>query len=100
MEATEAAGGCPQGSIHALRDGSITRGILFDATLLPGKATADGWLEPGTPGAWTDLEALEEYRGRAGEETRRLHRYEFLFTAAPLRIEQGMGSPINPIATF
>ena len=34
------------------------------------------------------------------EETRRLHRYEFLFTAAPLRIEQGMGSPINPIATF
>jgi kynurenine formamidase len=29
-----------------------------------------------------------------------LHRYEFLFTAAPLRIEQGMGSPINPIATF
>ncbi|HIM50465.1 MAG TPA: hypothetical protein EYM36_00925 [Acidobacteria bacterium] len=100
MEAIEVAVGCPQSSIHALRDGSITRGILFDATLLPGKATADGWLKPDTPVTWADLEALEEYRGRAGEETRRLHRYEFLFTAAPLRIEQGMGSPINPITTF
>ena len=37
---------------------------------------------------------------RLAEEARRLHRYEFLLTAAPLRIEQGMGSPINPIATF
>lgn len=27
-------------------------------------------------------------------------RWEFLFTAAPLRIEKGTGSPINPIATF
>ena len=27
-------------------------------------------------------------------------RYEFLFVAAPLRIEKGMGSPLNPIATF
>ena len=31
---------------------------------------------------------------------RELGRYEFLFTAAPLRIEKGMGSPLNPIATF
>ena len=190
MEAIVATGGCPQGSIHALRDGIVTRGILFDATLLPGRATADGWLEPGTPVTWTDLETLEEiegvrvsegdvillYTGRwkrraavgpwptsegvAGyqadvayflkergvsfighdmyndvsphgfpqnvglpihrlalvalgvsifdnldfeqlvEQARRLNRYEFLFTAAPLRIEQGMGSPINPIATF
>jgi len=37
---------------------------------------------------------------RLAEETRRLGRYEFLFTAAPLRIQQGMGSPLNPIATF
>ena len=63
MKAIEAAGGCPQSSIHALRDGSITRGILFDATLLPGKATADGWLEPGTPVTWANLEALEEIEG-------------------------------------
>ena len=190
MEAIETAGGCPQGSIHALRNGIFTRGILFDATLLPGKATADGWLEPGIPVTWADLETLEEIEGvrvsegdvillytgrwkrraalgpwptsdgvagyqadvayflkergvsfighdmfndvsphgfpqrvglpihrlalvalgvsifdnldfeRLAEATRRLNRYEFLFTAAPLRIEQGMGSPINPIATF
>ena len=190
MEAIETAGGCPQGSIHALRNGIFTRGILFDATLLPGKATADGWLEPGIPVTWADLETLEEIEGvrvsegdvillytgrwkrraalgpwptsdgvagyqadvayflkergvsfighdmfndvsphgfpqrvglpihrlalvalgvsifdnldfeRLAEAARRLNRYEFLFTAAPLRIEQGMGSPINPIATF
>ena len=31
---------------------------------------------------------------------RRLNRYEFLFMAAPLRIEKGMGSPLNPLAVF
>ena len=36
----------------------------------------------------------------AAEVAQRLGRYEFLFTAAPLRIRLGMGSPINPIATF
>jgi len=187
----EAAGGCPQGSIHALRDGILTRGILFDATLLPGLATPEGWLEPGTPIRKADLEALEEIQGvtvepgdvillhtgrwmrrealgpwapgedgvagyhpdvayflkergvsfighdmwndvfphefsddvrlplhrlalvslgvsifdnldftEVAETARRLGRYEFLFTAAPLRIQQGMGSPLNPIATF
>ncbi len=190
MEAVEAAGGCPQGSIHALRDGIVTRGVLFDATLLPGRATPDGWLEPGEAITWADLEQLEQIEGvrvaegdvillhtgrwkrratlgpwptsegvagyqanvayflkergvsfighdmwndvsphgfpqsvglplhrlalvalgvsifdnldfgRLAEEARRLNRYTFLFTAAPLRIEQGMGSPINPIATF
>lgn len=185
----EAAGACPRGSIHAQRNGIVTRGILFDATLLPGKATADGWLEPGTAIHYEDLEELERiqgvtvqpgdvillYTGRwkrraalgpwptsegvAGyhadvayflkergvafighdmwndvspsgvpniglplhilslvslgvsifdnldfEEVarvaRELGRYEFLFTAAPLRIEGGMGSPLNPIAVF
>ena len=37
---------------------------------------------------------------RVAELAERLNRYAFLFTAAPLRIEQGMGSPIDPIATF
>ena len=37
---------------------------------------------------------------RLAETSARLGRYEFLFTAAPLRIEGGMGSPLNPIATF
>jgi kynurenine formamidase len=36
----------------------------------------------------------------AASMARRLNRWEFLFTAAPLRIEKGMGSPLNPIATF
>ena len=186
----EAAGNCPRGSINALKDGIVTRGILFDATLLPGKATSEGWLEPGTAIHREDLEVLEQIqrvrvspgdvillhtgrwkrraalgpwpssegvagyhadvayflkeRGvsfighdmsndvfphefsdsvrlpihrlaiaslgvgifdnldfdRVAEVAQRLNRYEFLFTAAPLRIEGGMGSPLNPIATF
>ena len=190
MEDIEAAGACPQGSINALKDGVVTRGVLFDATLLPGKATPEGWLEPGTPIRRADLEALEEIQGvrvsegdvillytgrwkrraargpwlaadgvagyhadvayflkergvsfighdmsndlqphefsdevglplhylslvslgvgifdnldfeRVAEVAKRLNRYEFLFVASPLRIEGGMGSPLNPIATF
>ena len=190
MEDITAAGGCPKGNINALKDGIVTRAILFDATRLPGKATAQGWLEPGTPIHREDLEALEKlehvkvsagdvillYTGRwkrraalgawpretgfagyhadvayflkergvsfiagdgpndvlptglpadvpnplhrlalvamgvdifdnldferAIEQARRLNRYEFLFTAAPLRIEKGTGSPLNPLAIF
>lgn len=190
QQSIEETGGCPQGSIHALHDGIFTRGILFDATLLPGRATPEGWMEPGAEITWADLEQLEKIEGvrvaegdvillytgrwkrraalgawptsegvsgyqadvayflkergvsfighdmyndvsphgfppevglplhrlalvslgvsifdnldfeRLAEEARRLNRYEFLFTAAPLRIEQGMGSPLNPIATF
>src|SRR5215470_4233369 len=190
MEDITAAGGCPKGNINALKDGIVTRAILFDATLLPGKATAQGWLEPGTAIHRDDLEALEKlehvkvspgdvillYTGRwkrraalgawpretgfagyhadiayflkergvsfisgdgpndvsptglpadvpnplhrlalvamgvdifdnldferAVVEARRLNRYEFLFTAAPLRVELGTGSPLNPLAIF
>jgi kynurenine formamidase len=190
MEDITATGGCPKGNINALKDGVVTRAILFDATLLPGKATAQGWLEPGTAIHREDLEALEKlehvtvsdgdvillYTGRwkrraalgawpretgfagyhadvayflkergvsfiggdgpndasptdmpasvtiplhrlalvamgvdifdnldferAIEQARRLDRYEFLFTAAPLRIENGTGSPLNPLAIF
>jgi hypothetical protein len=59
LEEIKAAGGCPRGSINALKDGVVTRGILFDATRLPGKATPQGWLEPGTAIHSADLEALE-----------------------------------------
>src|SRR5215472_6779090 len=190
MEDITAAGGCPKGNINVLKDGVVTRAILFDATLLPGKATAQGWLEPGTAIHREDLEALEKlehvtvspgdvillYTGRwkrraslgawpretgfagyhadvayflkergvsfiggdgpndvvptglpasapnplhrlalvamginifdnldferAVEQARRLNRFEFLFTAAPLRIEKGTGSPLNPLAIF
>src|SRR5439155_296189 len=44
MEDIAATGGCPKGNINALKDGVVTRGILFDATRLPGKATPQGWL--------------------------------------------------------
>jgi kynurenine formamidase len=37
---------------------------------------------------------------KAVEEARRLNRYEFLFMAAPLRVEKGTGSPLNPLAVF
>ncbi|HET9217297.1 MAG TPA: cyclase family protein [Terriglobia bacterium] len=188
MDEIKIAGGCPRGSIHALRDGVVTRGVLFDATRLPGKSTPQGWLEPGTAIRSEDLEALEKmqrvrvspgdvillYTGRwkrraargpwpnsegfagyhidvayflkergvsfiaadgpndvspsglppgvglhqlalvamgvgifdnldfenAVEQARRLNRYEFLFMAAPLRIEKGTGSPLNPLAVF
>src|SRR5260370_7257823 len=60
MEDITAAGGCPKGNINALKDGVVTRAILFDATLLPGKATPQGWLEPGTAIHKEDLEALEK----------------------------------------
>lgn len=185
----EAANGCPHGDINVHKDGILTRGILFDATLLPGKATADGWLEPGTAIHYEDLVALEAIQGvkvepgdvillytgrwkrraalgawrtsegvagyhadvayflkergvamighdmwndvapsgipdvtlplhslalvslgvsifdnldfeRVAELAKSLGRYEFMFTAAPLRIDKGMGSPLNPIATF
>jgi kynurenine formamidase len=190
MEDITAAGGCPKGNINALKDGVVTRAILFDATRLPGKATPQGWLEPGTAIHREDLEALEKlehvkvssgdvillYTGRwkrraalgpwpnttgfagyhadvayflkergvsfiagdgpndvsptglpsavtnplhrlalvamgvsifdnldferAVEQARRLNRYEFLFMAAPLRIDKGTGSPLNPLAIF
>ena len=189
MEDVQAANGCPKGGITALKDGIVTRAVLFDATQLPGKASK-GWLEPGTPVHRADLEALEKtehvkvsegdvillYTGRwkrraalgpwktsegvAGwhadiayflkdrgvsfigedewndvsptgfprsvglplhalalvalgvdifdnldfervvETARRLNRYEFMFSAAPLRIEKGTGSPVNPLALF
>jgi kynurenine formamidase len=191
MEEVKAAGGCPKGHINVHKDGIVTRGVLLDATLLPGKATPQGWLEPGTAIHREDLEALEKiervkvspgdvillYTGRwkrraalgawkpaegwagyhadvayflkergvsfiggdaindvapsglptavpatplhrlalvalgvsifdnldfegAAEMARKLKRYEFLFVAAPLRIDKGMGSPLNPIAVF
>ena len=190
MEDIMATGGCPKGNINALKDGVVTRGVLFDATLLPGKAGPQGWLEPGTAIHREDLEALEKiehvkvspgdvmllYTGRwkrraalgpwpntngfagyhadvayfikergvsfiggdgpndvsptgfppsvanplhrlalaamgvsifdnldferAAEEAKRMNRYEFLFMAAPLRIEKGTGSPLNPLAIF
>src|SRR5436309_4796684 len=60
MDDIQTAGGCPKGNINALKDGVVTRGILFDATRLPGKASPQGWLDPGTAIHREDLEALEK----------------------------------------
>ena len=190
MDDINAAGGCPKGNINVLKDGIVTRAILFDASRLPGKAGPQGWLEPGTAVHREDLEALEKlervkvgpgdvillYTGRwkrraalgawpnatgfagyhadvayfikergvsfiggdgpndvtptglpqgigtplhrlalvamgvsifdnldferVADQARRLNRYEFLFMAAPLRIDKGTGSPLNPLAIF
>jgi kynurenine formamidase len=37
---------------------------------------------------------------RAVETARRLNRYEFMMTFAPLPVEGGTGSPLNPLAVF
>ena len=191
MEEVKAAGGCPRGHINVHKNGIVTRGILFDATLLPGKPTPEGWLNLGTAIHREDLEALEKiervkvtpgdvillYTGRwkrraalgpwpgtegwagyhadvayflkergvsfiasdaindvapsglpstvpatplhrlalaslgvsifdnldfedAAATAKKLKRYEFLFVASPLRIDKGMGSPLNPLAIF
>ena len=37
---------------------------------------------------------------KAAETAARLRRWEFLFMASPVRVPQGTGSPINPVAVF
>ena len=37
---------------------------------------------------------------RVVETARRLKRYEFMITFAPLPVEGGTGSPVNPVATL
>src|SRR5207253_6093908 len=61
MEEITASGGCPKGSINALKDGIVTRAVLFDATRLPGKTNSQGWLDPGTAIHSEDLETLEKF---------------------------------------
>src|SRR4051812_26374029 len=42
MDEIKSTGGCPRGGINALKDGVVTRAILFDATRLPGKSASEG----------------------------------------------------------
>jgi kynurenine formamidase len=196
---TAAVGGCAKYGINNLRDGVLTKGVLFDATLLPHLLEPGyNWLAPGTHVHRSDLEALEKiqhvkvesgdvillYTGRwarraalgpwptsgtptpagvgvAGYDAdamsfvferevsfighdewndafpngypgfpnnlpvhtlairvlgvdifdnldlerlaataRQLGRYEFMFTAAPMNVTGGTGSPLNPLAVF
>lgn len=184
MSGTTAAG-CQNGSISAISDGVLTRGILMDIPRLKGKQ----WLEPGEAVMIEDLEAWEKKArvkvksgdavllhtgrwlrraelgpwgagkgfagfhvstvrwlkerdvaivgtdggldvypsgvsgegapvhllvlsslgmpildtmdlGAAAKIASDLKRWEFMLTAAPLRVEGGTGSPLNAIATF
>ena len=81
--------GARQLDIHKLKNGIFTRGVLFDITRLEGVP----YLEPGTPIFPEDLEAL----GQAAAER---ERWGFLLTTAPIPVEGGTGSPMNPIAVF
>lgn len=55
-----AVGGCAKFGIQNLRDGVLTRGVLFDATLLPHLLEPGrNWLAPGTHVHKSDLEQLE-----------------------------------------
>jgi kynurenine formamidase len=189
--ANNTANGCAELGIEHLIDGVVTKGVLFDATLLPELREGNyPWLAPGTAVTREHLEALEKiqhvraergdvillYTGRwarraalgpwptadgvAGyyvdtvpfmyerkvsfighdmwqdvtpggfpgfatlpvhvfaitimgvdifdnldleklaQTSRRLGRYEFLFTTAPSPVIGGTGSPLNPIAIF
>jgi hypothetical protein len=42
---------------------------------------------------WLDFDAL-------GDAAARMNRWEFMLMAAPLPIQGGTGSPINPIGVF
>ena len=58
---TVAVGGCAKYGIQNLRDGVLTKGVLFDATLLPYMLEPGRpWLAPGTHVHKSDLEALEK----------------------------------------
>ena len=60
MEEIKAAGGCPRRKHQRAERWRRHPRHSFDATRLPGKATPQGWLEPGTAIHREDLEALEK----------------------------------------
>ena len=50
---------------------------------------------------WMGVNIVENLDLESAVETaRRLKRYEFMLTFAPLPVEGGTGSPINPLAVF
>ncbi len=50
---------------------------------------------------WMGVNIIESLNlERAVEQARRARQYEFLMTFAPLRVEGGTGSPVNPLAIF
>ena len=70
----------------------------------PGWGTAEGIV--GNPihqmiMKWMGVNIVENLDlERAVDTARRLKRYEFMITFAPLPVEGGTGSPVNPLAIF
>src|SRR6202140_4017838 len=98
MEDVKAAGGCPKGNITALKDGVVTRAILFDATRLPGKATSQGWLEPGTAIHREDLETMEKLEHVKVAPATSSFYTRAVGSDAPRR-DRGGGIPVSPVIT-
>jgi len=58
----------------------------------------EAWREQrGNLGLYT---SVFRYDDKAVETARRLKRYEFMISFAPIPVEGGTGSPINPLAIF
>jgi hypothetical protein len=82
----------------------IGRDFNIDWNPRPGWGAAEGI--PGNPIHqavlnWMDVNIIENLDlEQAAETARRLKRYEFALTFAPIPVEGGTGSPINPLAVF
>ena len=63
-----------------------------------------GWEDPTRPYRRAQLDGYQHCQcldlEQAAATARRLNRYEFLITFAPLPVEGGTGSPVNPLAIF
>src|SRR5206468_1963443 len=107
--------GARNGAIDALKDGIVSRGVLIDVPRVKGRE----WLEPGEAISPADLEAAEQAGGFRVEEGDVLlvrtgrhalealaeacttrSRWTFMLAVAPLVLERGTASPVNPLAMF
>ena len=100
---TTSVGGCIKYGIDNLRDGIVTKAVLFDATLLPHlreriNGVEQPWLAPGTHVHKSDLEMLEKIervKHLLGDLQAGLSREE-LQQVAPLRLEHERASKSGP----
>ena len=64
-----------------------------------GRACATRSMSPSSTG-WASTSSSASTWSRRSQTARRLNRYEFVITFAPLPVEGGTGSPVNPLAIF
>jgi hypothetical protein len=58
------------------------------------------WKRKAARGPWKTSEGVAGYHADAAFFLKERGVDEFLFSAAPLQVEKGTGSPLNPIAIF